>query len=211
MASQPWPVFTRAEMNDAEAKAHAAGRTYETLMENAGCAAADMLEELAYPLCSLLLLCGSGNNAGDAFVLARKLAPKGISIFFLPLGELCEKQYSPLAALNLARLPESVQRVSIETAPWQADVIVDAVYGTGFHGALPAPVCKAFRRAATSSALRVALDIPSGLDCDSGAFAKDCFCATHTLCFGAYKPSLLQEHNFNITGQVHCLDIGLFN
>ncbi len=209
MGNRSFPVFTRAEMKEAERRANAKGTSYEKLMENAGCATAKALEGLGHPIGSVLLLCGSGNNAGDAFVLARKLAPKGINISFLPLGEILEKRYSPLAALNLSRMPENVQRVCMETAPWHADVLVDAVYGTGFHGELPAPVCSAFRKANRSNTLRISLDIPSGLDCDTGAYAEDCFCALHTFCFGAYKPALLKQSCTSVMGQVHLLDIGL--
>ncbi len=202
------PILTRAETKEAEAKANAAGLSYEMQMENAGRAAAETIEDIAKPHGKILLLCGSGNNAGDAFVLARIMAAKGVELSFLALGQDMRKKYSPLAALNLARLPQNVRQVDIDTAPWQADVIVDAVYGTGFHGALPMPVRRVFRKAAAMRGLRVALDVPSGLDCDSAQYSEDCFCASHTLCFGAYKPALLQESAKQFVGQVHGLDIG---
>ncbi len=209
MNNQSKLIYTREEMKRAEAAADAAGTSYEELMENAGCAAAKTLMKWATPNTTMLLLCGSGNNAGDAFVLARILAEQDIKISFLPFGELMEKPYSPLAVLNLARLPHNVQRVCMETAFWQADIIVDAVYGTGFRGALPPLVQKAFGMANASPALRVALDIPSGLDCDTAQQSEGCFRAAHTLCFGAYKPALLQKNCADIVGTVHCLDIGL--
>ena len=203
------PVLNRAQMKEAEAAADAAGTSYEQLMENAGTAAAGELEKLAAGPAKVLLLCGSGNNAGDAFVMARLLAPKGYDIAWLDVTQKGEKRYSALAAQNLGKMPQNVRQVAVENAPWDAAFLVDAVFGTGFHGPFPQPVCRVFQKAHGVGGIRIALDIPSGLDCDTGEALPGTFCAQHTFAFGAYKPALLMEQCAAYVGQVRCLDIGL--
>ncbi len=200
-------VLTRAQMKAAEAAADAAGTSYARLMENAGAATARELAALAPPPAAILLLCGRGNNAGDAFVAARLLAGHGYALCWLDVPQ--KGEYSPLAAQNLALLPKGVPQVHAQNAPWQANLLVDAVFGTGFHGELDAPVREILERANAAPGLRVALDIPSGLDCDTGKAARGCFKAHSTLSFGAYKPALLMPAASGYTGLVKCLDIGL--
>lgn len=204
-------VLTAAEMKQAEEAAVLAGASFEQLMETAGAkSAAEMLRladenELAH---TALLLCGKGNNAGDAFVAARHLAKVGWQVQVLPL--LGEEKMSILAKHNLLALPDEVQKVTPETADYTAAFIVDGVFGTGFAGKqLPPQVAEAFRTANAAAATRVALDIPSGLVCDTGAVAPGTFHAHYTLTFGAYKPGLLVSGNQSYTGQVILVDIGL--
>ncbi len=200
-------VLNRAQMKAAEAAADAAGTSYAALMENAGAATAQALLELAPAPATILFLCGSGNNAGDAFVAARLLAGQGYALCWLDITQ--KGEYSPLAALNLKKLPKSVLQLPLHKAPWTANVLVDAVFGTGFRGQLDAPVREAFEKANAAAGLRVALDIPSGLDCDTGDASPGCFRAHSTLTFGAYKPALLMPAAACYTGLVKCLDIGL--
>lgn len=201
-------VLTAAQMKAAEAAAVEKGTSYRQLMENAGTRAAEAIEQLAGAgglEHRLLLLCGKGNNAGDAFVVARLLAQKG---WRAQLLLLYDEGFSQLARLNLDGLPEGAERLArAGDAGWDAPIIVDGVFGTGFHGQLPDFVAEAFKRAAAG--LRVALDVPSGLDCDTGAAAPHTFAAAHTLTFGAYKPALVGNAAARLAGQVHLLDIGL--
>ena len=203
------PVLDRAQMKAAEAAADAAGTSYAQLMENAGAAAAGALEKLAPGRAEILLLCGSGNNAGDAFVMARLLAPKGYRVTWLDATEKGEGRYSPLAAQNRKKMPQAVRQVTVESAPWDAGFIVDAVFGTGFHGPFPKEVSRVFQKANGVAGIRVALDIPSGLDCDTGEALPDTFRARHTFTFGAYKPALLMAQCAAYVGTVRCLDLGL--
>lgn len=205
-------ILTAAQMKAAEDAAVAAGSSYEALMENAGAASAQEIEALAaqkkLPR-RLMLLCGKGNNAGDAFVVARLLAQKSWQVQVVLL--FGQARLSPLAALNFGRLPASVSSCGIAEADFTAPIVVDGVFGTGFSGALPEGVRSAFTQANRTKALRVALDLPSGLSCDSGAVAKGCFQAAYTLTFGACKPGLLAEKNKPYVGEMRCLDIGLFS
>lgn len=203
-------ILTAAEMRQAEARAVKNGTSYEQLMENAGIQAAQQLVRAHAGTPRVLLLCGKGNNGGDALVMARLLAPEGWNI---AISFLCGEQLSELAALNRSRLPERVRILPPDAALYdeiaQADLIVDAVFGIGFHGRLPETVRSFFRKANTADAQRIALDIPSGLNCDTGEQSPDTFCAGQTFTFGAYKPALLLERCKPFCGKVTCMDIGL--
>ncbi len=206
-AKKAMRVLTSSAMKAAEAAAVAAGGSYEALMESAGRESALAIEALAAEgglAHSALMLCGKGNNAGDAFVAARLLLEKGWRVRLVCLmGEA----FSPLAALNRARLPAGLAAAPQDIE--EAAVLVDGVFGTGFHGALPEAARLAFARANAALGLRVALDVPSGLDCDSGGVSPGAFRARHTLTFGAYKPGLLMAQARPYVGELRCLDIGL--
>lgn len=209
LAQKGLPVLTASEMKMAEAKAVEGGTSYEQLMENAGTAAARSILGLAEEngwKHSALLLCGKGNNGGDAFVVARLLAKNGWQVQCLPL---CGSEYSELAALNLQRLPKEARMVSARAADFGAAVLVDGIFGTGFRGGLPPAVATVLQKANEAKGARVALDVPSGLNCDTGDADEDTFRAEYTLTFGAYKPALRMPGAAQYYGQVECLDIGL--
>lgn len=202
-------ILTCAQTKKAEAAAVLAGTSYLQLMENAGVAAANEISAIARAKNlphSILLFCGKGNNAGDAFVVARLLAQKNWQVQVLPL---CGDAYSLLAQQNKLALPGTVQSVAPENANFTAAFLVDGVFGTGFKGPLPLQVQTVFATANAAAGQRVALDIPSGLECDSGHVQPGCFRADYTLTFGAYKPALVLPETQGYTGQVRCLDIGL--
>lgn len=202
-------IYTARQMREAEATAVAAGTSYETLMENAGTKAAEELLKRAGQPSSVLILCGKGNNGGDGLVVARLLAEAGWDVC---VSFLCGEDLSPLSALNRERLPQVVTILSPACLAGEisrAAYLVDGVFGTGFHGELPAAVKEIFRRANSAAAVRVSLDLPSGMDCDTGAVSSDTFRADLTDTFGAYKPALLMESSQAYCGEVSCLEIGL--
>ena len=200
-------ILNRHQMKEAEAAAVKAGSSYKILMENAGRAAAAGIENLYTGLSpSLLLLCGKGNNAGDGFVIGRLLAQKGWQV---ELVLLCGTELSPLAEENRIALPSSVKIKTIHTANFATKVLVDCVFGTGFRGDLPPQVQEAFQKCNAAKGLKVAIDLPSGLDCDTGHLSPGTFLAEHTFTFGAYKPGLLTPNGQKAGGKVQCLDIGI--
>lgn len=201
-------VLTAAQTKEAEQKAVDRGTSFEQLMENAGRASAQGLQQLALAHQKeprILLLCGNGNNAGDAFVIARLLAQEGWQVEYVPL---LGPPYSPLAQLNLQRMGPEISEQTLQSADFSSSFVVDGVFGTGFHGELPLLVQQAFAKA-RCQAITVALDLPSGLVCDSGAIAPGTFEARYTFTFGAQKPGLLLPGNEICTGTVQVLDIGI--
>lgn len=201
-------ICTAAQMRKAEADAVSAGTSYEILMENAGIKAAGELCRLSSSS-SILLLCGKGNNGGDGLVIARLLAALGWQV---GVSFLCGTELSPLSQLNFTRLPQNVSIVAPSDLEQQmnfVDYLVDGVFGIGFHGELPLSVQKIFQNANQSRACRIALDLPSGMNCDTGQTSENTFCADITYTFGAYKPALLIDESKPYCGKVCCLDIGL--
>ena len=197
------PVYTVAQMRAWEDAAVTAGSSYATLMENAGArAAADLFSRFEAPQ-RLLVLCGKGNNGGDGLVLARHWAQAGWpAAVCLLLGE----NLSPLSAANLANLPPSVQRLPPERLP-ESDVVVDAVFGTGYSGELPAAVAMLMRQINRQSGCKVALDMPSGINSDHGHIAADSFCAHITYAFQALKPAHRLPEVQAYCGDIVCLSI----
>ncbi|MDK6203176.1 NAD(P)H-hydrate epimerase [Oligella urethralis] len=211
-------IYTAAAMRLAEKQAVERGTSYEQLMENAGQAAAeDLLARLAAAKLtrpgSVFILCGKGNNGGDGLVIARALATAGLCVKILfVLGE----DLSALAELNLKRLADlstikylSIDEFSAELMNDSTAWIIDGVFGTGYSGDLPTSVASVMAVANQATAYRIALDVPSGLNCDSGVIAKDSFKADLCYTFGAYKPAHMMPQGKAMCGELVCLDIGI--
>lgn len=203
-------IYTSAQMREREQAAVDAGTSFEQLMENAGTAAAsDILQRFPLPG-RCLVVCGKGNNGGDGLVIARCLHEQGwqVDIVFL-LGE----QLSELAELNRQRLPQSerLQIMALQQVSQQKsyDLLLDGVFGTGFSGALPDKVGQCMKVLNQMSGTRIALDMPTGLNCDTGQADENTFMADITYTFAAYKPAHLQAQAQTYCGQIVCLDIGI--
>ena len=200
------------------------------LMENAGRNAAHLLMSLASsdrldrPL-RVAIACGRGNNGGDGFVIARHLENLGAEIKLLLACD--PAAYRGDAAVNHAvAVRAGIAIEPLESAPaeaWSAalagsDWIVDALLGTGASGAPRGPVATAIRainlaRDPHGSDSRpgkiFAVDIPSGLDCDTGLAAGDCVRADATATFVARKIGFDAPGAGAFTGAIHVLDIGV--
>ena len=185
------------------------------LMENAGRGCADVLCEIGISG-SVLICCGKGNNGGDGFVIARQLDLRGHKprvLLACAAGELKGD-----AATNFGILRRtSVELKQVEShsdwgviSAWfdHADWIVDALLGTGSQGEPRFPVDKLIRCANAATAQRMAIDLPSGLDCDTGQFAEETFRAAHTCTLVARKTGFQAEGAQPFLGTIHVLDIG---
>lgn len=205
-------VYTAAQMREHEQMAVDAGTSFEQLMENAGqAAAADLLQRCSQPG-RALIVCGKGNNGGDGLVMARVLQQHGwqADIAFLLGSELSE-----LAETNRKRLLNSHGIEFIPTAALPErlqqgyDVIIEGIFGTGFNGKLPAPVAQCCCLLNNTAGLKIALDIPTGLNGDTAEADADAFRADLTYTFAAYKPAHLTETGKQLCGEIVCLDIGI--
>ena len=212
-------IYTAAEMREHEQMAVDKGTTFEQLMENAGqAAAADLLHR--FPKAgSALIVCGKGNNGGDGLVIARVLSEQDwqVDVVFV-LGD----KLSPLAQLNRERLnhsdgvsfirPDELEGRTtgrLRTLKTGYDLVIEGIFGTGFSGALPetaAAVCRLLNQA---DGFKIALDIPTGLNCDTGEAGKDTFRADLTYAFAAYKPAHMTDAGKAYCGETVCLDIGI--
>ena len=206
-------TLTTVQMKRAEQLADEGGLSYRQMMENAGRMAFEYLNSryvLAGKRC--LILAGNGNNAGDGFVLAQRLREKGL---FVTVLLCCGLPQTPLAKLEFRLAQESGAEILEHTQPdalsriASAQVLVDAVFGTGFRGELPAGLEKAVDAFNESPGLKAALDIPSGVNADTGASGRFSIRVDLTLAFGAYKPAHTHLDSRVACGQVEVLDIGI--
>lgn len=203
-------VYTAAEMRRYEQAAVDAGTSFEQLMENAGQrAAADLLRRLPQAG-RALVVCGKGNNGGDGLVVARVLQQHGwqVDVAFA-LG----RNLSPLAELNLNRLAglNGIGFVDAEISAGRLkaayDVVIEGIFGTGFTGTLPDSVAAVCRLLNLSDGLKVALDIPTGLNGDTGEADGSAFRADITYTFAAFKPAHISETGKALCGEIVCVDI----
>ncbi|MCA9270982.1 MAG: hypothetical protein KDA41_21020, partial [Planctomycetales bacterium] len=98
---------------------------------------------------------------------------------------------------------------ALQSAIAGAEWIVDAMLGTGASGSPRPPYDEVIRRLNDATAKRLALDIPSGLDCDTGHAGDPTFVADHTCTFAAAKPGLLADATAPFVGSLHVVDIGV--
>lgn len=201
-------VVTNSQMKEAERRCDQSGISYYQMMENAGTRCAEFLMELLPENTRTVVMCGSGNNGGDGLVIARLLREHGRSVSVL-LASGTPRTTD--AAENLARLPIGTPVYSAEQyreAFRYAGCVVDCIYGTGFHGSLREKPL-AILRTANHCAVRVAVDIPSGVNSDTGELDEHCFRPTHTLVIAAMKAGLLNAPVSDILGEVRIMDIGI--
>lgn len=192
------------------------GLSAAILMENAGKGCADFIKASFEEASSgrVVILHGTGNNSGDGFVIARWLCEYGFQVALMQLGE---GKFSPVSQANY----QLCTKLNIRQYSWQNDaklcshllqgaaVIVDAVFGTGFKGKLPTPAAEAFAEANSSLALRIAIDIPSGVAADTGEASINAFQAHHTLAIHAYKTGHLLHDGKRHSGSIHLIPIGI--
>lgn len=184
------------------------------LMENAGRGCTDRLYELGVTG-PVAILCGRGNNAGDGFVIARHLDLRGLSVrvlLFCDPGGLRGDAQANYEVLSKCDVPimvlETADDERFDAALNGADWIVDALLGTGAHGEPRPPLDQVIQQANETPAKRMAVDLPSGLDCDTGQAAQRTFQADHTCTFVAAKTGFATETAKRFIGQVHVQDIG---
>lgn len=173
----------------------ASGLSVSELMERAGFLVAEALKELVTPGSRILFLAGKGNNGGDAFVAARLLKQeytcRVIAVSGKPSTEASAENRAKLSRRTFAPLKNFDQELAA------ADAVVDAVFGFGFHGALPANLKALFEKVNRSSKPVYSIDINSGAECDTDSFDKDAIRSDVTFALDCLKPfhMLRKEHH----------------
>jgi NAD(P)H-hydrate epimerase len=186
------------------------------LMENAGRGSAELLRRLGIHG-RVAVCCGKGNNGGDGFVLARHLDNHHIPIkvlLFADPDELSGDAAVHYRILTHSELPirihstTSLNHDAVRSDLVGAEWIVDALFGTGLAGAVRPPFAALIDLINTCAARVLAVDIPSGLDCDTGQPLGPTIRAEHTATFVALKKGFTNPAAREWLGQVHVLDIG---
>ncbi|MFH1305269.1 MAG: NAD(P)H-hydrate epimerase [Candidatus Omnitrophota bacterium] len=186
------------------------------LMENAGRAVAEIIlaENSPAKTSRIALFCGKGNNGGDGFVAARHLFNEhpGCLVVYAPDAS----DIKPGAASDNFRV---VRKMGIDIRPMRSflrqrekekdyTVAVDAVFGTGFRGALPEEYAEAWRYVNASDMKVYAVDIPSGLDATTGAAAESCIKAHKTITFGLPKKGFFVADGPHVCGEIVTRNVG---
>ena len=202
-------TVTAAQMKEIERQADEGGLSYRRMMENAGTAAYKIIKERFPEAKSFAIFAGKGNNAGDGFVLARLAAKEGKkALVILTEGE--PKTADAVANFALFKdLPVQVISIDEINEPVKADIIIDAIYGTGFHGDLRPAGKKACALINSSEGAAIALDVPSGINCDSAKAAEGAVKALLTISFHAFKPVHVSEEARQYCGESILADIGI--
>ncbi|MFI5326655.1 MAG: NAD(P)H-hydrate epimerase, partial [Candidatus Rokuibacteriota bacterium] len=211
------PVFTAAEMRALDARAiRELGIPGPRLMDHAGTAAAALIARWLAPIRgkAVVVVCGKGNNGGDGFVVARRLKARGAAVRVLLVGRRAEVRGDAADALGRwrGRVEEIADPRGLASALGGAEVIVDALLGTGVSGAARGPVAaaiEAINRAGATGVPVVALDLPSGVDADRGALLGPTVKAWRTVTFAGLKRCLLLAPASAQAGAVEIGDIGV--
>jgi len=209
-------TITVDKMRQVEEKAHRMGILRVFMMENAGNGVADYIFNKFKKLSrkKVVVVAGTGNNGGDAFVAARHLAYHGAKVTVILLGspkdlktEEARINWSILEQMNSVDLifakELSKEIVRILNS---CDITIDGIFGTGIKGTISEPHSSAIDAINRSKAYKVAVDVPSGLDPDTGKIHDKCVKADATITFHRMKKGLPQK---SVCGKIIVEPIGI--
>ena len=209
-------TITADKMRQVEEKAHKMGILRVFMMENAGSGVADYIVKKFKRLNRkrVVVIAGTGNNGGDAFVAARHLAYHAAKITVILLGSPKElKTEEARVNWNILEQMNSVDLIfatemSREIAKMinHSDVIIDGIFGTGIKGRIGEPHSSIIDATNRSRAYKVAVDVPSGLDPDTGKIHDKCVKADVTITFHRMKKGLPKK---SICGKIIVKPIGI--
>jgi NAD(P)H-hydrate epimerase len=202
-------LWTAAAMRELDRRAIEEARVPSlALMESAGAAAARVLRERFPEARRVAVACGPGNNGGDGFVVARRLHGDGLEVRLL-LAPGADPGRGDAATMLAAARGVGVGEEGDAAELGRADVVVDALLGTGSRGAPEGELAALVRRVNEVAAPVLALDGPSGVDGTNGEVAGDAVRAAVTVCFGGRKLGTAIEPGRSQAGSVVTVDIGL--
>ena len=220
-------TVTAAQMKQIEKNAFEQGMPYLQMMENAGTEAYQGIRQRYPKAQSIAIFIGKGNNGGDGSVIARLAAADGLKVTII-LVEGRPVTHDALLNFELIECNDNVTVVDINELningsaanepeknaaarrpDISTDVAVDALYGTGFHGALRESGAKACALMNSIGAPVAALDLPSGVNADTGETAQDAVCADVTFAFDSYKKLHAIQGSAALCGEIILADIGI--
>jgi NAD(P)H-hydrate epimerase len=190
-----------------------------TLMENAGRSAADvivrLIAERSLGAPCVVVVCGAGNNAGDGFVVARRLAAAGVQVETLlaqPLSKLqgdALANYKALRAVSADLVELNEELAPLSDALGRAHLVVDALLGTGLTREVDGFLARVIDAINAARAYKVSLDLPSGLHADSGRALGPAVQADYTITFAHPKLGLCTPRGAAYAGKLEVCDIGV--
>jgi len=203
----PQQLYTAAQTRELDRRAIASGLSAYTLMTRAGQAAFHLLRERWPGAARIVVLTGPGNNGGDGYVLARLAWNQHLDVKVLTVGDhdpLTEEAAEAARDATKARVPEKNWSGSLP----EADIYVDALFGTGLNKPLTGDFAAVIAALNRSGKPVLALDLPSGLQADTGAELGEAVQAAATISFIGLKPGLLTGRGPALTGSLSFDDLG---
>jgi len=211
MLGDAWPLATAAEMRELDRHTiETLGVPAALLMEVAGAAVAREVERLRAGDAPVWVVCGSGSNGGDGLVAARHLHLRGAPVRLWPLED--PAVWRGESAANWRRAQAlGIPLVGPRQRPEAGAVLVDAIFGTGLSRPVEGAAALAIRRLreARPACRVVAVDLPSGLDADTGQPLGDAVAADVTVTIGLPKLALALEPGRSLAGRIVVARIGI--
>ena len=208
-------VLTVENVKKVEALANESGISYLQLMENAGSYCARVIRKTyaSTEKRNVLIVCGKGKNGGDGYVIARKLHENGYNVTVmltmgLPVDNISVEMLSRVRALNIPVVNYDEQG-STDILFQRSQLIVDCIFGVGFHGEPDATTASVINKINLSSATVVSIDIPSGLEGDSGKVNEKSVVADVTIAVLTLKPVHVLKPSIENCGKVVLAPIGI--
>jgi len=183
------------------------------LMERAGQAVAEEAERMLPRLGNILIVCGKGNNGGDGFVAARLLKASGYTITVFSLAH--RDAFPPAAQQAFDNLPKEINLITepdlglLDEGLIEADLVVDAIFGFSLKGAVRGVASEVIDRINASRKMVLSVDMPSGLEADTGKVYGSGIWADITVTFTAPKVGMLLHPGIERTGEYLVADIGI--
>lgn len=211
-------IYTCEQMRVIEENADVGGLSYIQMMENAGNACAGKIHSTIVSTNSaaktITILCGSGKNGGDGYVIAKNLCERGYGVRIVMTNGYPTAYESKMMCSQLDDMPVLVSDLgqnydSCVQLCMTSAAIVDCVFGIGFHGQIEETTAHFFNDIAKSKAKKFAVDIPSGLEGNSGEIKSDYFKADYTLAITCYKPVHILKPASEKCGIISLIDIGI--
>ena len=200
-------------MKQIEANANEKGYAYLDMMYNAGVACATLTEKTYLNLNEkVAVVCGKGKNGGDGFVAAEHLNSKGYNVSVIlacgqPVADDAVTMYRRMNGIPVTDWLTEKEKAA-ETIK-NADVVIDSVFGFGFKGKADDSTAEIFAAVNASKAKVVAIDLPSGAECDTGKVNGECIKADLTIAISCLKPAHVLKPACFCCGKVKKVDIGL--
>jgi len=199
-------ILTVAQMREADRMAIERGTAGIVLMERAGAAVAERAREGFPAARDVLVICGPGNNGGDGFVAARLLADAGLRVRLALLGSR-EAHAGDAATAAAGWTGEVLDVAAVE--PARGELVIDALLGTGLGRDLDGAAAGIVERVNRAHCPVLAVDIPSGIDGDTGRVCGAAIRADATVTFAARKPGHLLFPGRSHCGRIDVADIGI--
>ncbi|TRX57883.1 NAD(P)H-hydrate dehydratase [Thalassomonas sp. M1454] len=209
-ASIPQHAYHAELVKNNEGKiAEQKGITLYQLMESAGLAAFELFKQQWPQAKTVLVVCGRGNNAGDGFVFARLAKAAGLTVYLHALASFDDYQGDAALAsekyLKIAGEFSSLDNIAKE----KIDVVIDAILGTGIKGALKPNYRELIEFVNVLNKPVLSIDLPSGLNANTGQVSDACIKAKLSVCFIALKQGMLTGEAKNYCGDIYIAGLGI--